>query len=133
MTWYKKGLYFKCLNGCAKCCTGSPGYVWLTEDDIERISKHLKISKTDFLKKYTRQVKGKISLTENFKNFDCCFLIDKKCQIYSIRPNQCKTYPFWDSSVRSSNSWEAEKNHCPGIDDKTGKLFTLEEINEKIK
>ncbi|NGX33920.1 MAG: hypothetical protein K1060chlam1_00263 [Candidatus Anoxychlamydiales bacterium] len=132
MTWYKEGLYFKCLKNCANCCSGAPGYVWLEDIDIEKVSKFLKISKKDFLKKYTRSIKEKISLIENFKNYDCCFLKDKKCQIYDVRPGQCKTFPFWKSILKSPNSWEGEKNHCPGIDDKTGKLYSSEEINKKI-
>jgi len=132
MTWYKKGLYFKCLKDCASCCTGAPGYVWLNDSEIEKIAKYLKLSKIDFLKKYTRQIGKKISLKENFKNYDCCFLKDKKCQIYDARPKQCKTYPFWKSNLKSSKNWEDEKKYCPGIDAKDAKLFLETEINEKI-
>ena len=132
MTWYQKGLYFKCLKGCANCCTGAPGYVWLDDSEIEKISEHLKLSKKDFLKKYTRQIGKKISLIEDFKNYDCCFLKDKKCQIYDARPEQCKTYPFWKSNLKSSKNWQDEKSYCPGIDKKDGKLFSLDEINKKI-
>jgi len=132
MTWYKNGLYFKCLKNCSKCCTGSPGYVWLTKSEIEKISKFLKLSIKDFLKKYTKQVKGKISLLDNFKNYDCCFLKDQKCQIYKIRPKQCLTFPFWKSNLKSLKNWQAEKKHCPGIDDKTAKLYTFDEIKKNI-
>ncbi len=131
--WYKKGLYFKCLKNCAKCCSGFPGYVWLTNDDIKNISKKLKISKKDFLKKYTRNVKNKISLIENLKNYDCPFLKDKKCQIYEVRPNQCKTFPFWKNILKSRQSWDAERFNCPGINDTTGKLYSNDEINKKIR
>ena len=82
MTWYKKGLYFKCLK-CGRCCSRFPGYVWITEKEIEEIAKFLNISKKDFIEKYTRQVNNKISLKENLINFDCCFLKDKK---YSYPP-----------------------------------------------
>ncbi|MBN2479397.1 MAG: YkgJ family cysteine cluster protein [Parachlamydiales bacterium] len=129
--WYKKGLYFKC-HKCSKCCTGGPGYVWLCEIEIEKISKHLNLSKNDFLKKYTRCVRGKISLIENQKNFDCVFLKDKKCQIYEVRPSQCKTFPFWHCNLSSEKNWEDLKESCPGIDDKNGQFFDFEKIREIV-
>ena len=87
--WFKNGLYFKCQQ-CSDCCTGAPGYVWLTEKDIQNIIKFLNIEEKDFLKKYTRHVRGQISLKELFPNYDCIFLKDRKCQIYQARPMQCK-------------------------------------------
>ncbi|NGX63356.1 MAG: hypothetical protein KR126chlam6_00764 [Candidatus Anoxychlamydiales bacterium] len=132
MAWYKDGLYFKCHKNCSKCCTGSPGYVWLTTQEIDKIAKFLKIPKENFLKTFTRSIKGKISLKENFSNFDCCFLKDKKCQIYEARPKQCKTFPFWKSNLQSQRAWQFQKKHCPGIDDTSGKLYPEKEI-EKLE
>jgi hypothetical protein len=34
-----------------KCCTGKPGFVWLLEEDIQNISKFLKISREEFVAK----------------------------------------------------------------------------------
>ena len=49
-SWFDKGLKFKC-TGCGRCCTGSPGYVWLSLNEIEVISKFLKLSVKEFKKK----------------------------------------------------------------------------------
>lgn len=129
MCWYKEGLKFKCL-GCSSCCTGFPGYVWIKEDEIEKIYKFLKISKETFLKTYTRKISGLISLKENFVNYDCCFLQDKKCLIYEVRPKQCQTFPFWDTNLRDLQSWQELKKMCPGIDQ--GDVFSLEDIQKKL-
>ena len=129
MCWYKKGLYFKCLK-CSSCCSGFPGYVWITNDEIEKTSLFLKISKKDFIKKYTRQIKGQISLKENLINFDCCFLKDKKCLIYETRPKQCRSFPWWENNLKDLESWQSLKDSCPGIDNKEGSLFSLEEIQK---
>ena len=128
--WYKKGLKFKCLK-CSKCCSGSPGYVWITQKDIESISSFLKITKKTFLDKYTRYISGRISLKENLFNFDCCFLKDKKCLIYRIRPKQFKQFPWWKDNLNSLQSWQSLKKQCPGIDNPEGKLFTFKEIQKK--
>lgn len=130
MYWYKKGLYFKCLK-CSKCCSGFPGYVWVSSKEIEKISNFLKTSKKDFLKKYTRQISGLISLKEHPITYDCCFLKNKKCIIYEARPKQCERFPFWQSNLKDLKSWQSLKEYCPGIDNKEGKLFSFEEIQKK--
>jgi len=132
MSWYKDGLYFKCIDGCAKCCTGVPGYVWITDKEIQKICNFLKMPKSAFLKKYTRNVRGKISLTENFHNFDCCFLKNKKCEIYDFRPSQCEKFPWWRCNVETKKAWEDLKEYCPGIDDQNGKLYSFDEIQKKL-
>ena len=68
----KEGIHFKC-TGCGKCCTGEPGYVFLSQEDIQNLSLHLNLSQEAFLKKYTRYVEGRISLLEDPKNYDCIF------------------------------------------------------------
>lgn len=78
-----------------KCCTGSPGWVWITDEDAQNISKHLNISSEKFYMKYTRRVpsrKGYTLIEKQSKDgYDCIFLENKKCSIYKWRPTQCKT------------------------------------------
>ena len=126
--FYKNGLRFSCTE-CGKCCTGSPGYVWLTEEDIKKIVAFLAISKEEFLKKYTRNVNGRISLLEKAVSYDCIFLKDKKCLIYSSRPKQCSDYPFWPENLKSKESWENQKRYCEGIHDEA-QLIPFEEIKK---
>ena len=38
--WYRGGLRFSCTQ-CGKCCSGAPGYVWVTKDEIEQIAAFL--------------------------------------------------------------------------------------------
>ena len=130
--WYHEGLKFSCTE-CGKCCTGSPGYVWLTDDDITRISEYLKITESLFKRRYTRFTQGKYSLIDLPKqNYDCVFLEGKKCQIYPVRPKQCGTYPFWPHVLSSKKSWDNEAAHCEGIQ-QDGELISLKTIQEKLK
>ncbi|KPK33027.1 MAG: hypothetical protein AMS24_02465 [Chlamydiae bacterium SM23_39] len=127
--WYKDGLYFKCTS-CGKCCTGAPGFVWLSQKEILKISNFLKISKNSFLKKYTIKVKNLISLKEKKPSYDCIFLENKKCKIYKIRPLQCKTYPFWPQNLTSKKAWKENiLKNCPGALEKS-KLYSKEEIKK---
>jgi Fe-S-cluster containining protein len=108
-------LPFKC-TGCGKCCTGGPGYIWVSDDEILSIAGYLKMSVEQFYRKYLRRVGDRISLKEKgVKNFDCIFLNGTKCQIYPVRPKQCKTFPFWPSLLRSEEGWKEAAERCEGI------------------
>ena len=114
--WYQDGRRFGCTE-CGKCSTGAPGYVWLTEEDMQEIAAFLNLSIEAFSQKYVRQVGDRFSLLETRRDFDCVFLKDKKCQVYKARPRQCRTYPFWPHIVKSQEAWDNEKRNCEGISD----------------
>lgn len=133
MAWFDKGLVFSC-EGCGHCCSGEPGFVFLSAEEIEAISNFLSLSQDDFLSLYTRWIdRGdyyNLSLKEH-ANYDCVFLKDKRCEIYPVRPNQCRTYPFWPYLMEERALWEAEKEACPGIGH--GEHHDAAEIREKLK
>jgi Fe-S-cluster containining protein len=112
--WYANGLSFKCTE-CGQCCTGAPGYIWLNEEEMLRIAEHLDLSLNEFMQLYVRRVNGKFSLLEHPKTYDCVFLKDKKCQIYSLRPTQCRTFPWWPQQLKSPQDWAEAANYCEGI------------------
>lgn len=130
--WYAAGLRFNCTQ-CGNCCSGGPGYVWLTVDDIQRIAQFLKMEFDDFTKSYVRRVSGKYSLTEK-RNYDCVFLKRENgkamCGIYPVRPTQCKTWPFWNSLVRHPDDWADAAERCPGMCDADAPLYPLEHIEK---
>src|SRR5665811_1581683 len=93
LPWYKDGLHFKCTE-CGKCCTGGPGFVWITEEEMEGIASSLKIYLERFKREYTRTRDNRYSLIEKKRKnggYDCIFLKDKKCMVYQNRPVQCRT------------------------------------------
>jgi len=126
-SFYKNGLRFECKK-CGSCCTGFPGYVYLSERNIKNISDFLMLDKISFLKKYTKTVvnSGKrfLSLIEK-ANYDCIFWYGL-CTIYKARPYQCMTFPFWKKHLISENEWNNLKKFCPGINN--GKLYSKEKI-----
>ena len=94
---------------------------------MDNISKHLKISKNEFVDEYTEYVpeKQRYTLKERIvqatsmdpdreTEFECIFLNGKMCSIYEHRPQQCRTFPWWPDVVRSKTSWENEKERCEG-------------------
>lgn len=134
--WYKEGLAFEC-TGCGKCCTGAPGYVWVSDSEIESIAKRLALSKEEFLKQYTWKVDGKISLIEKpeadeGRMNDCIFLKGNACTIYEDRPTQCRTFPWWPDILKSERSWKEAAKKCEGVG-RGEKLISFEEIENGLK
>lgn len=77
--WYHEGLKFEC-TACGKCCTGAPGYVWLTLEEMQVIACFLDMDFLVFKQCYTRKVDGRYCLKEDkSRNWSCVFLRDSKC------------------------------------------------------
>lgn len=127
--WYQDGLRFTC-TGCGDCCTGSEGYVWVTNDEIAKLAALVRLSVEDFEAEYVRRVGMRKSLIE-YENGDCAFFDGKsrKCTVYSARPRQCRTWPFWDSNIRTPESWAETCRACPGSGQ--GRLYQLEEVRQQ--
>ena len=82
---------FSCLD-CTNCCkTIGPR---LTDKDIDRLAKHLKMKPSDFMQQYV--------LTDEdgdfvFRDHPCPFLLpDNYCMVYENRPKACREYPHTD-------------------------------------
>jgi len=115
--WYSEGLSFSCTQ-CGNCCSGPPGYVWLTKEEIGRIARFLGRSDDWLEKEHLRRVAFRYSLTEK-KGGDCIFLKREggksMCGIYPVRPLQCRTWPFWNGNLGSAAEWEQASEKCPGM------------------
>jgi Fe-S-cluster containining protein len=134
MPWYVGGLHFECVQ-CGGCCSGpGEGYIWVTKPEIEIIADFLKLTVGRLRQKYLKRVGLRTTIIEHRTTKDCIFLQNKdgqrKCVIYSVRPSQCRSWPFWSSNLTSPNSWNKAAQKCPGIN--RGRLYSVEEI-EKIK
>lgn len=117
-SWYRDGLRFRC-TACGYCCTGAPGFVFVTREEITRIAAFLGRSDGWLPDRYLRKVGTRYSLTEHRGSGDCCFLEDhgttRGCAIYPVRPLQCRTWPFWPRNLRSPEAWAAAADGCPGM------------------
>ncbi len=128
--WFSDGLRFTC-TGCGDCCTGAPGYVWVNKEEITALAARLGMPVADFEEKYTRRVGIRRSLVE-FPNGDCVFLdANRKCEVYEDRPRQCRTWPFWESNLRTPTAWRETCEVCPGSGQ--GNLVTVEQILEQMR
>ena len=124
----KKGIRFEC-QGSSNCCVsrGSYGFVYLSNRDILKLTKHFNKKKIDFIKKYCSKTEKLIHLKELKKNKgNCIFLKNNKCTVYKNRPTQCRTWPFWNENM-NTKKWNKDiSKNCPGIG--KGKLFSYKKI-----
>jgi Fe-S-cluster containining protein len=130
--WYQGGLRFEC-TGCGNCCTGAPGYVWVTREEIRRIARFLDHDDDWLGPEVMRRVGFKYSLTER-NNGDCIFLEPARngqrgCRIYPVRPLQCRTWPFWTINLKNPTAWTQTAENCPGMNN--GETFSFEQIEER--
>jgi uncharacterized protein len=127
--WYQDGLRFKCTQ-CGNCCTGAPGYVWLTDAELEVIATFLREPLVEVRAVHTRDTHRGRSLRER-ANGDCVFYDPQTgCTIYPVRPAQCRTWPFWNSNVKTKEAWEHTCKICPGSG--KGDLIPPEEITRRL-
>lgn len=132
--WYAAGLHFEC-RACGRCCSGpGEGYVWVAKPEVELIAKDLNLTPNELRRKFMRHVGLRMSLIEEPISKDCIFLrnVDgvKQCQIYPVRPGQCRTWPFWPENLTGPDEWNRAALRCPGIN--RGRLYIYEEI-ERIR
>ena len=128
--WYHDGLPFTCTQ-CGHCCTGEPGYVWVSDAETLALAKSRGEKHAEFLAVYTRTSRGKRTLREK-ANGDCVFWeAGRGCTVYHLRPAQCRTWPFWESNVETPEDWERTVTLCPGSGQ--GELIGVDEILARVR
>ena len=107
-----------CSTCQGRCCTGESGYIYVTKAEILAIAELLDMDVNEFGVKYLFKNGYKYSLKENKieDSYECVFYDRESngCKIYMARPNQCKTFPFWDYFKTHVDEL---KDECPGIID----------------
>ena len=130
--WYADGLRFECTQ-CGRCCGGAPGFVWVNAAEIAAMAAEKGFeSIEEFERQFVRKVGARKSLVE-FENGDCVFLDpqSRTCTAYGSRPRQCRTWPFWDSNLKTEKDWNETCEVCPGAG--KGRLYDLQVIENQRK
>ncbi|MDA3930724.1 MAG: YkgJ family cysteine cluster protein [Prolixibacteraceae bacterium] len=103
---------FDCLD-CANCCSSISPIV--TQSDIDRLAKHLKVKAADILRDY-------LYMDEDgdfvFTSTPCPFLgADNYCRVYEGRPKACREYPHTDRRKIGQILDLTKKNceYCPVV------------------
>ncbi len=108
---------FKCVR-CGGCCAIN-GYVYTTLKDIPGIAKFLGLSIKDCRKRYTRKAGNRIVLKGTFRG-SCPFLKNRACVIYPVRPEQCRTFPFWKGILEDGAEFKDASTYCAALRKRAG-------------
>jgi len=125
--FFDQGIRFECQR-CGACCTGEPGIIYVDNDEVLRITEYLSIRISVFIEKYLYPIREGHSILEH--DDGRCFFYEDGCKIYPVRPDQCKTFPFWFENLRSFKKWQRISKECPGIG--CGRLYSKTQIIEII-
>ena len=86
---------------CAFCCKMA-GYVEVSNYDIRRLARHLRLTVSQFEEKHVIHVTraGKKRIKDELTT--CQFLgEDRGCTVYSARPTNCRGYVCWDQDDKT--------------------------------
>lgn len=117
-------------TACANCCKVATTQV--TDRDIERIAKHLRITPDRVIAEFTQPdtEEGGRNLKWE-KGTGCVFLDGKLCSIYDARPDICQRYPHIIRGTGSiaSRMWSFvdRASVCPIV------YNSLEKFKEELK
>lgn len=107
-----------CATCEGRCCTGESGYIYVNKAEVFAIAEVLEMNVNEFALKYLFKKGYKYSIKEKKRgnSYECVFYdrVSNGCKIYNARPNQCKTFPFWDYYKTRVDELKQE---CPGIRD----------------
>ena len=107
-----------CAECGGRCCTGESGNIFVSLQEIRALANLLEMDERDFRQACLEKRGYKFSLKERIvgMSHDCIFFdrASNGCRVYAARPNQCRTFPFWEYY---KTRVDALKRECPGIVD----------------
>jgi len=97
---------------CANCCRVAT--VALSERDVERLSKFLRISQAKFLAEYTEESDSEGRILKRSNAAGCVFLSGNDCTIYEARPDICQRFPHLvrGNGSLASRMWQFVDRAC---------------------
>jgi len=116
----------ECFN---KCCYDLN--LFLMPYDIIRLKNRLKMTSTEFLKKYTKMHIGYNTglpvVTLKMRNdLSCPFVTEDGCSVYKDRPSSCRLYPLARIRIDDNEFYYiVREEHCKGFNE--NKVWTVEE------
>jgi Fe-S-cluster containining protein len=78
-------------TACANCCRVATARV--SERDIERLARYLRIPAAKFLAEYTTRDPEEGTILKRTGERGCVFLEGNSCVVYDARPDTCQRFP----------------------------------------
>ncbi|MFN3324132.1 MAG: YkgJ family cysteine cluster protein [Bryobacteraceae bacterium] len=99
---------------CANCCKVAT--VRITERDVEKLSRYLRLKPAQFLRDYTQENEEEGLILRRSES-GCIFLDGASCTVYEARPHNCEYFPHVVRGEGSlvSRMWQMidRASYCP--------------------
>lgn len=114
---------------CANCCRVAT--VTITERDVERLARYLRVSAARFVADYTTESADEGRILNRTKEAGCVFLDGNECTVYDARPDTCQRFPHMVRGAGSiaSRMWQFvdRATYCPIV------YNSLEAFKEQLR
>lgn len=99
-------------TACANCCKVATAQV--SERDVERLSKYLRVTPARFLADYTDENEEEGRILKRSEESGCVFLDGNDCTVYDARPDTCQRFPHLvrGSGSIASRMWQFVDRAC---------------------
>lgn len=125
------GIEFKC-TGCGACCRWE-GKVYLTPEDIERLSARFGDPVTVFMERCTEVDRGVPVLRNKPDSSDCIFMDGDKCSVWGDHPEQCREWPKrYDSRCPGFINGEVRMDFKEAVEHVNRKFSAMREWDQTV-
>jgi len=106
---------FRCRRS-GNCCARPEGLVRVSPADITQIADHLRMSEAAVRARFVSASGDRLIDAAGGR---CPFLEDGRhtsCRIYAVRPQKCRSWPFWEEFLHDPRALRDAARLCPGIE-----------------
>lgn len=107
---------FACRRS-GNCCARPEGVVRVAPDEVRRLAAFLGLSEPAFRSRHLAASGDRLAEGLGGR---CVFLEDgreARCGVYPVRPERCRTWPFWPELRDDPQALREARRLCPGICD----------------
>lgn len=85
-------------------------------EELENLGRFLGQSPAELLRELPLRWRPRDATFELLAAASCPLLApDGRCSVEPVKPQQCRSYPFWPEITGSARAWKAESRRCEGI------------------
>jgi Fe-S-cluster containining protein len=126
------GMPFECKQ-CGACCRWQ-GKVYLTPDDVSKLSEHFGVGMEGFVDGYTEPYGSDMVLKNKPGSQDCILMDGNRCGVWGHHPSQCEEWPKrYDAKCPGFNNvGEGRMDYKEAVERVNKKFSALQEWDRSV-
>ena len=101
----------------------------MSVQDVPRLAEFLGMNTGEFQGRYLYSTKYTLRLRR--RQGKCPFLGVTGCSVHSVKPTQCRVFPFWPELIEDEKELEVTAQWCPGIGE--GDLVSVQTLTDSAR